>query len=64
MMAGQQPIIVLKEGTKREQGKGAQANNIAAARAISEAVKHGQKYTVVHPDSNVKFDNLNYLIVL
>jgi len=39
MMSGQQPIIVLKEGTKRERGKGAQENNIAAARAISEAVK-------------------------
>jgi thermosome len=39
MMAGQQPIIVLKEGTKRESGKGAQSNNIQAARAISEAVK-------------------------
>jgi archaeal chaperonin len=39
MMAGQQPIIILREGTKRETGKGAQANNITAARAISEAVK-------------------------
>ena len=39
MMAGQQPIIILKEGTKRERGKGAQANNIMAARAISDAVK-------------------------
>jgi thermosome len=39
MMAGQQPIIVLREGTKRESGKGAQSNNIQAARAISEAVK-------------------------
>jgi len=39
MMAGQQPIIILKEGTKRERGKGAQANNIVAARAISDAVK-------------------------
>ncbi len=39
MMAGQQPIIILREGTKRESGKSAQANNIAAARAISEAVK-------------------------
>ena len=39
MMAGQQPIIILKEGTKRERGKGAQANNIIAARAISDAVK-------------------------
>jgi len=39
MMSGQQPIIVLKEGTKRERGKGAQSNNIMAARAISDAVK-------------------------
>ena len=39
MMNGQQPIIVLKEGTKREKGKGAQSNNIMAARAISDAVK-------------------------
>ncbi|MEA2055924.1 MAG: thermosome subunit beta [Candidatus Thermoplasmatota archaeon] len=39
MMNGQQPIIVLKEGTKRERGKGAQNNNIMAARAISDAVK-------------------------
>jgi len=39
MLAGQQPIIILREGTKRETGKGAQANNITAARAISEAVK-------------------------
>jgi len=39
MMTGQQPIIVLREGTKREKGKGAQSNNIMAARAISDAVK-------------------------
>ncbi len=39
MMSGQQPIIILREGTTRETGKGAQANNITAARAISEAVK-------------------------
>jgi len=39
MAGGQQPIIILKEGTKREKGKGAQANNIMAARAISDAVK-------------------------
>jgi len=38
-MTGQQPIIVLKEGTRRERGKGAQSNNIMAARAISDAVK-------------------------
>jgi len=39
MMSGQQPIIVLREGTKREKGRGAQSNNIMAARAISDAVK-------------------------
>jgi len=39
MMTGQQPIIILKEGTRREKGKGAQSNNIMAARAISDAVK-------------------------
>ncbi len=39
MMTGQQPIIILKEGTKRERGKGAQSNNILAAKAISDAVK-------------------------
>jgi thermosome len=39
MAGGQQPIIILKEGTKREKGKGAQINNIMAARAISDAVK-------------------------
>jgi len=39
MLGGQQPIIVLKEGTKREKGRGAQTNNIMAARAISDAVK-------------------------
>ncbi len=39
MMAGQQPIIILREGTTREKGKGAQSNNIMAARTISDAVK-------------------------
>jgi thermosome len=38
-MNGQQPIIILKEGTRREKGRGAQSNNIMAARAISDAVK-------------------------
>ena len=33
------PIFVLKEGTKREKGKGAQFNNIAAARAVADAVR-------------------------
>jgi len=39
MMTGQQPIIILKEGTKREKGRDAHENNILAARAISDAVK-------------------------
>ncbi len=38
MMAGQ-PILILKEGTKRETGKEAMKNNIAAARAIADAVR-------------------------
>lgn len=38
-MGGQQPIIVLKEGTTREKGRGAQSNNIAAAKAIADAVR-------------------------
>jgi len=33
MNLGGTPILVLKEGTKRERGKGAQFNNIAAAKA-------------------------------
>ncbi|MEM0493339.1 MAG: thermosome subunit beta [Candidatus Thermoplasmatota archaeon] len=39
MMTGQQPIIILKEGTQREKGRNAQNNNIMAAIAISDAVK-------------------------
>jgi archaeal chaperonin len=39
MLTGQQPIIILREGTTREEGKGAQANNIMAALAITNAVK-------------------------
>src|SRR3989440_209062 len=38
MPAGTQ-ILVLKEGTRREKGKGAQFNNIAAARAVADAVR-------------------------
>ncbi|HTD80646.1 MAG TPA: TCP-1/cpn60 chaperonin family protein, partial [Thermoplasmata archaeon] len=38
MMQGQ-PIIILKEGTERSKGKGAQMNNIAAARAVADAVR-------------------------
>jgi thermosome len=39
MMGGQTPILVLKEGTKRERGKGAQYNNIEAALAVADAVR-------------------------
>jgi thermosome len=38
MMNGQ-PIFILKEGTQREQGKGAIHNNIQAAKAVAEAVR-------------------------
>jgi len=39
MMSGQTPILVLREGTKRERGRGALTNNIAAAKAIADAVR-------------------------
>ncbi|MEA3559643.1 MAG: thermosome subunit beta [Candidatus Thermoplasmatota archaeon] len=39
MYAGGTPILVLKEGTDRKTGKGAQVNNIAAAKAIADAVR-------------------------
>ena len=38
-MLGGQPILILREGTTRESGKSAQKRNIAAAKAISDAVK-------------------------
>jgi thermosome len=38
-MIGQTPILILKEGTRREKGKGAQFSNITAARAIADAVR-------------------------
>jgi thermosome len=38
-LIGQTPVLILKEGTKREKGKGAQFNNISAARAIADAVR-------------------------
>ena len=34
-----QPIIVLKEGTERTKDKEAQFNNIAAAKAVADAVR-------------------------
>lgn len=39
MLGGQTPIFVLKEGTTREKGKGAQNNNINAAKAVADAVR-------------------------
>jgi len=33
------PILILKEGSERKQGKDAQRNNIAAAKAVAEAVR-------------------------
>jgi thermosome len=39
MMNEKQPVIVLKEGTSREKGKGARSRNVTAAVAISDAVK-------------------------
>jgi len=36
---GQIPVLVLREGTVREKGKSAQQNNIAAARAIADAIR-------------------------
>jgi thermosome len=38
-MGGQQPIIVLREGTERSKNREAQSNNIAAARAVADAVR-------------------------
>ncbi len=39
MGMGNAPVIILREGTKRDKGKDAQFNNITAARAISDAVR-------------------------
>ena len=37
--SGNQPVIVLKEGTERSKDKEAQFNNIAAAKAVADAVR-------------------------
>ena len=39
MPNGQQPIFIMQDGTERTRGKSAQGNNIAAARAVADAVK-------------------------
>ena len=36
---GNQPVIVLKEGTERSKDKEAQFNNISAAKAVADAVR-------------------------
>ncbi|MBD3354100.1 MAG: thermosome subunit, partial [Candidatus Lokiarchaeota archaeon] len=36
---GGQPVLVLKDGAERTQGKSAQENNVAAAKVIAEAVR-------------------------
>lgn len=36
---GGQPVLILPEGTLRQTGKGAQKNNIAAAKAVADAVR-------------------------
>jgi thermosome len=36
---GGQPVLILPEGTLRQQGRGAQRANIAAAKAVADAVK-------------------------
>ena len=48
MLAGQ-PVLILKEGTKRERGRSVMSNNIAAAKAIAEAVKTCLLYTSPSP---------------
>ena len=35
---GQAPIFILKEGVQRTRGRSAQSNNIAAAKAVADAV--------------------------
>ena len=39
MIPGNAPVVILKEGTKRDSGRRATQNNIAAAKAIAEAVR-------------------------
>ena len=39
MIPGNTPVVILKEGTKRDSGRRATQNNIAAAKAIAEAVR-------------------------
>jgi chaperonin GroEL (HSP60 family) len=36
---GGQPVLILPEGTLRQKGKGAQESNVAAAKAVADAVR-------------------------
>lgn len=60
--SGNQPIIVLKEGTERSKDKEAQFNNIAAAKAVSDAVRstlgpRGMDKMMVNPIGDVIITN-------
>ena len=62
MYGGQQPIFILKEGTNRTRGKSAQSNNIAAAKAVADAVRttlgpKGMDKMLVSPDQDVIVTN-------
>ena len=60
MQAGGQPILVLPEGTLRTLGKGAQYANIAAAKAVADAVR-----TTLGPKGMDKMlvDNLGDIVI-
>ena len=57
---GNQPILVLPEGTLRTLGKGAQYANIAAAKAVADAVR-----TTLGPKGMDKMlvDNLGDIVI-
>ncbi|MGI6472702.1 MAG: thermosome subunit alpha [Candidatus Methanomethylophilaceae archaeon] len=60
--SGNQPIIVLKEGTERSKDKEAQFNNIAAAKAVADAVRStlgpkGMDKMMVNPIGDVVITN-------
>lgn len=60
--SGNQPIIVLKEGTERSKDKEAQFNNIAAAKAVADAIRstlgpRGMDKMMVNPIGDVVITN-------
>src|SRR5437867_21876 len=66
MMPAGTPILVLKEGTRRERGKGAQFNNIAAAKAVADAVRstlgpRGMDKMLVKVASKISIKDLDIL---